>query len=216
MILIDFLAVISLSYLAGSVPSSYIAGKILKSIDIRDFGSGNPGASNTFRILGKKAGLSVLLFDFFKGLLPVLVCKYYFNLFPDNASVTMIISGICVITGHIFPVWLKFRGGKGVASSAGVFTALYPLFFPVSVIIFCSALILLKKISAASIITAVSLPFTYLILNFLLNTERDPYITGFTLVIPLLIIIRHRSNIKRMFTGTEPDINANRKKNEET
>ena len=214
--MIYLLSVIPLSYLAGSVPSSYIAGKILKSIDIRDFGSGNPGATNTFRVLGRKAGLYVLLFDFFKGLLPVLISSNYFNLFPDKPSIIMIISGICVIAGHIFPVWLKFKGGKGVASSAGVFTALYPLFFPVSVIIFCSALFILKKTSAASILTALSLPFTYLIMNFLMNTERDPFISGFTLIIPLIIIIRHRSNIKRIFAGTEPDINVNRKNNEET
>ncbi len=128
----------------------------------------------------------------------------------------MIISGIGVITGHIYPVWLRFRGGKGVASSAGVFTALYPLFFPVSLIIFCISIIALKKISAASIITALSLPLTYFFMNIIMKTDRDPYLTLFTLIIPLIIIIRHRSNIKRLFAGTEPDIIENRKENEET
>lgn len=205
------ISVISASYFAGSIPSSYLAGKWLKSIDIRNFGSGNPGATNTLRVLGKKAGFAVLLFDFLKGFIPLIIASRYFNPFQDNESIIMIICGLSVITGHIFPVWLKFKGGKGVASSAGVFTALYPPIFPVSIFIFSFSVLIFKKISAASIITALSVPLTYKVLNIILKSEPDKYITVFTLIIPLIIIIRHRSNIIRILTGREPDMNDNRK-----
>ena len=205
--LINIILIITVSYLAGSFPSSYLTGKLLKSIDIRDYGSGNPGAANTFRILGKKAGILVLSADFLKGFITLTVVGRFFNPFPDNSAIIMTASGIAVITGHVFPVWLKFRGGKGVATSAGVFTALYPPLFPASLMIFVISVLIIRKISAASLITALTLPAVYRLMNLLLDTISDPYISVLTLSVPILIIIRHRSNIIRIIKRTEPDIN---------
>ena len=205
--MINIILIITVSYLAGSFPSSYLTGKLLKSIDIRDYGSGNPGAANTFRILGKKAGILVLSADFLKGFMTLTVIGRFFNPFPDNSAIIMTVSGIAVITGHVFPVWLKFRGGKGVASSAGVFTALYPPLFPASLMIFIISVLIIRKISAASLITAISLPVVYRLVNFFLDTIPDPVITVLTIAVPLLIVIRHRSNIIRLMKRIEPDIN---------
>ena len=198
-------------YAAGSVPFAFIIAKLSGAIDIRKYGSGNPGAANTLRVLGRKAAVTVLLLDFFKGYLPVLIVSEIFK--NNNISLLMIIAGLSVILGHIFPVWLKFRGGKGVASAAGVFTALYPPLFPVSLLIFILSVLIIKKISAASLITAVSVPLSYFLIILILKNNYDLYIGVFTFMIPAIIVFRHRSNIKRIIKGIEPDISEKRSSN---
>ena len=200
-------------YAAGSVPFAFIIAKLNGAIDIRKYGSGNPGAANTLRVLGRKAAATVLLLDFFKGYLPVLIVSEIFKTNNINISLLMITAGLSVILGHIFPVWLKFRGGKGVASAAGVFTALYPPLFPVSLLIFILSVLIIKKISAASIITALSVPISYCLIILILKKTYDPFIGFFTLMIPAIIVFRHRSNIKRIIKGIEPDISEKRSSN---
>ncbi len=195
-----------LSYLAGSFPTAYIAGKILKKTDIRKFGSGNPGATNAIRLLGIRWGSAVLAADFLKGFIPVIIVCLNSRFFHAGILPVMILTGIASISGHIFPPWLQFRGGKGVACSAGVLTALFPLLFPVSIIIFVTAAWITKKMSAASIITAISVPVTYHTSTLFSDTEPDLYLSLFTLIIPAVIIFKHRGNIKRILQGMEPDI----------
>jgi len=194
-------ALLILAYLTGAIPTSVWAGRLFFKIDIREYGSGNAGATNTMRVLGLKTGIPVLVFDIFKGWLAV---KYatIFNIYPDTASQFMIISillGIVAVTGHIFPVYAGFRGGKGVASIFGVLLALSPLSTLCAAGIFIITLLVSKYVSVSSILAGISFP-VWIILVF-----QTDYLSLkiFALAIAIVIIITHKNNIKRLFIGKE-------------
>lgn len=194
--------IVAISYFLGAIPSGYLIGK-LKGIDIRKQGSGNIGATNAFRILGAKAASVVLLADAFKGFLSCLLAPIIASewtgvpISDDTASLLMIIAGLGAILGHSFTFWLKFKGGKGIATSAGVFLTITPLALGICLLVFSITIFLSRYVSLSSILAAICLPFSvYLIYhNFL--------ISSITVVIALLVIYRHRSNIKRLLNGTE-------------
>ena len=198
------------SYLIGSIPFGYLAGRLC-GIDIRTKGSGNIGATNVLRVLGKKWGYAVFLLDFLKAWLPVkLALGWGIALMVHPASAPGALAGLCALLGHSFPVWLSFKGGKGIASSAGVMVGLFSL----AVFLVCLGMWLLlftvtRYVSIASIVAAVSLPVAVGILVFL---HRADWL-GFTVsvVMAFLAIWRHRSNIVRLRAGTEPRFERKKK-----
>ncbi len=193
------LLLIAAAYLMGSIPFGLLAGK-LKGVDIRDHGSGNIGATNVFRICGKGWGITVLLLDLLKGLGPVLLAK---ELYPENAELAHIFAGVAAIVGHNFPVWLKFKGGKGIATSAGVLVALLPWALLVAFIVWVLSFAITRYVSLASILAALSLPVTVGIATFGPAKSHTTPSFVFALVVGALAVWRHRSNIKRLREGSE-------------
>ena len=191
------------SYLLGSIPAGYIAGRIC-GIDIRTQGSGNIGATNALRVLGKPWGYAVFLFDFLKGLIPVLLADCWSGQIGTihPASAPGALAALCLLLGHSFPVWLGFKGGKGIASSAGVMVGLFPIAFLVSLGAWLVVFTLSRIVSLASIAAAVALPLTVTIL-FMLH-KSDWLALMVSILMCLLAVWRHRSNIARLRAGTEP------------
>lgn len=192
--MIKYIIFIILSYLVGSIPFSYITAKVLGQVDIRNYGSGNSGATNVFRVLGKKAGAIAFLGDFFKGLIVAIVSKYYLGF--DFA----LICSLFAVIGHCYPFALGFKGGKGVATTGGTIFGLYPL---VGVILLISQILIIKVsriMSLASISVAILLP----IIGLLLGASKNFIIYG--IILGCFVIYKHKANIKRLLNGTESKI----------
>ncbi|AWE07523.1 glycerol-3-phosphate acyltransferase [Lysinibacillus sp. 2017] len=188
------------AYLLGSIPSALWIGKIFYKTDIRQQGSGNLGTTNTFRVLGKKPGIAVLLMDILKGTAAVLL-----PLLPifDNSTIHPLILGIVAAVGHMFPIFASFRGGKAVATSAGIILGYQLPLFLILLVVFLIALKLTKMVSFASL-TASSAAIIYVIVYWFVEGEVAllilvAFLAGF-------IFYRHRENIKRIKNGTEPKI----------
>lgn len=197
-----------ITYLIGSIPFAYIYGKLFRNIDIRNFGSGNIGATNVLRILGKKAGIIVLILDMFKGFLPVFIVKEILQWNMEYAWLPVLI-GIFAILGHTFTIFLLFKGGKGVATAAGVFLALTPIVLLIAFSFFIAVVALTKYVSLGSIFAALFVVTT----NIFSYSSNDPYVFYFSLIVAFFIIFKHKSNIIRLLKGTENKINFNNKKN---
>jgi len=200
-----------LSYMTGSIPFAVIAGLLVKKKDIRNEGSGNAGTTNVFRILGWRAALPVLAADFFKGFLPV----FYAPVLMERLSPGIEFSGgleeiisvlilSAVVTGHAFPLWAGFRGGKGVACSAGGITALFPAAAPVCLAVFLLVLKISATVSIASLAAAWSLPLTCGILTMAGMVSFSPVLFLFFIIIAMAITLLHRKNIRRIIRGEEP------------
>ncbi len=203
--MITLITVLILSYLVGSIPSSIIAGKFLKGIDIRDYGSGNAGGTNAFRVLGWKAGLIVSLFDIGKGTFATLVISQLMidPLVFSSLTLIKILAGLAAILGHTFTVFGGFRGGKGVATGAGMIIGLFPVAFLICLSVFALILFSTGLVSLSSIIASVSLPVTLFIFNSAFSKNVDISLTIFSIIIPFFIIFTHRANIKRLLAGEE-------------
>jgi acyl phosphate:glycerol-3-phosphate acyltransferase len=193
-----------ISALAGSVPTAWIAVRIVKKSDIRQLGSGNVGATNAVRVLGFRMGLPVLLFDFLKGFLPVFLILRYLPTQPFSPLYVAIASGIASLLGHVFCPWLGFRGGKGVATGAGVFTALFPLLFPICLAVFLVVLKVGRRVSAASIMSAICVAPSFFLIHVAQGVNPNPVLSVIVVLIPLAVVITHRKNIKNLLRGTEP------------
>ena len=187
------------AYLIGSIPTAYLFARLLKGVDIREHGSGNVGATNVFRVVGKKQGIFVLLIDFLKGFLPVALFPLIFNIDKSiiKPEIFSMIIGICAISGHIWPVFLKFKGGKGVATTAGALLAFIPDIFFIGLIVWCIFFIIFRYVSIASIAASLSLPIASIALN------KPLIIVLFCIVLFSLGTFKHRSNIARLIQGTE-------------
>jgi glycerol-3-phosphate acyltransferase PlsY len=190
-----------LSYLAGSIPSAVWAGKLFHGIDIREHGSGNAGATNTIRVLGWKTGIPVLIFDLAKGWLAASL-PLFFNAAPEGSSQMMtlkIICGMAAITGHVFPVFAGFRGGKGVATAFGVLLALHPLLTLTCAGIFLLVLFITNYISLSSIIAGIMFPV------LLITVFHTPFLLLkiFSVVIAIALVLTHAKNIGRLIRGEE-------------
>ena len=195
------------AYILGSIPTSYIMGKLIKGIDIRDFGSGNVGATNALRILGTKVGVFTLIIDIGKGFLAVNIARFIIH---EPTDLIIILIGLFAIIGHIFTIFLKFKGGKGVATSAGVFIALVPIPVALALVVFVVTVWLSKFVSLGSILAALTLFVAELVIN-ILNSFSELEILIFTFIIALFIIIRHKANIQRLINGNENKISFNKK-----
>lgn len=185
-----------LAYLLGSIPSGLIVGKVFYNKDIRQFGSGNLGGTNTFRTLGVKAGIAVTLADILKGTLaaalPMLFGYHDFN---------ALIPGMIAVIGHMYPIFAGFRGGKAVATSGGVLLFYAPIMFLAILVIFLVSLYLTKYVSLSSILAGVG-AITY----SLVTTPRDVPLIIIVSILAFFVIYRHRANIKRIMNKTEPKI----------
>ena len=195
------------SYLLGSIPAGYIAGR-LAGVDIRKVGSGNVGATNVTRSLGKAYGYAVFAFDFLKGLVAVSISILLAEriklgiISPELAGIT---AAVCAVLGHSFPIWLAFKGGKGVATSAGALFGLMPLAALIGVIIWITTFQLTRYVSLASILAAISLPLIVLLIS--LGNGQGKLLFYFSLGLAAVVVLRHSSNISRLLHGTEPRFN---------
>ena len=191
-----------LSYLIGAIPNGYVIGKVFFKKDIREFGSGNTGATNSFRVLGKPAGFIVTFLDIFKGFITVFF-PLWFSVHAQGPISTFfthgLIVGIFAIIGHVHPIYLKFKGGKAVATSAGVVLGVNPILLLILAVIFFGILYLTKYVSLSSIIAAISCVIGSLIIH-------DYILFGMSAFVSIILIFRHRSNIIRIFKGEEPKI----------
>ncbi|MBB4639435.1 glycerol-3-phosphate 1-O-acyltransferase PlsY [Longimicrobium terrae] len=190
---------VALAYLLGSIPFSYIAGRMVKGIDLREHGSGNLGATNTFRVLGAKVAAPVMLFDVLKGTLPVALFPH---LEHTNDWRWQLAYGAAAIIGHVFSIYMRFKGGKGVATSAGVFLGLSPVALGVAFAVWLVVLKMTKMVSASSISGALAL-----IVVLLIVPERTE-IRILGLAVAAFVIFAHRSNVGRILRGTEPRFGA--------
>ncbi len=200
---VPFLFDIVSAYLVGSIPAGYLAGR-LAGIDIRTAGSGNIGATNVVRILGKRVGYPVFCIDVGKGVLAVVGATFIAGYFKTIPSVELlkILAGIACVLGHSFPVWLNFKGGKGVATSIGVILALAPLAAVGVLIAWLVSFELSRYVSVASMISAVALPVMVRLLAPAVRRD-DPLLFYFSLCLAVIVIVRHRANIARLIHGTE-------------
>ena len=196
------LAVAVGAYLIGSLPSGFIVGRI-NGVDLRKVGSGNIGATNALRVLGKKWGYLVFAADILKGALSVALADLFScQIAPDHVTMAKILAAIFVVLGHNFPVWLGFKGGKGIATSAGIMIAMFPIWvFLCALVIWVSSFRLTRYVSVASILAAISLPVSTLVLALL--GKCDWLLVAVAFAMTTLAVWRHKSNIERLIAGTE-------------
>ena len=196
---IMFIFKIIFSFLIGSFPTGYIVTKLIKKTDIRKEGSGNIGATNVWRVVGKIPGIFVLIVDILKGYLVVKYLSIYgpISSYFSNLEEKLIL-GFSVILGHVFSIFLKFKGGKGVATTAGVLFALEPKLFFACLIIWFLVFLLFGYVSLASIITAVAFPILLVIIAYPFSFIL------FGILLALLVSFKHLSNIRRLILGKEP------------
>jgi glycerol-3-phosphate acyltransferase PlsY len=187
------IALFLIGYLFGSIPTAYWYAKYFHGIDIRKHGSGNIGATNSLRVLGKKAGIVVLIFDLLKGLIPVYLAKYL-----GLTQEVVFLIGLTSILGHIFSVFAGFKGGKGIATSLGVILAVSPIGGGISAVVFIAVVYITKYVSLGSLLAGLAFVVYFLISNGVFNSLS--YI-AFGLFV--LIIFTHRSNIQKLINGTE-------------
>jgi glycerol-3-phosphate acyltransferase PlsY len=182
------------AYFIGSIPTGYLFGRA-RGIDIRATGSGNIGATNVFRTLGKTAGIAVLLIDAVKGFLPArfLLC----GVTPETREYHSMIAGLFAILGHNYTCWLRFKGGKGIATSAGVVIALVPYGLLITLGVWLIVFAISRYVSLASVIAALVLPFAAWAVG------RSPAMIALCTLLSVLAIYKHRSNIQRLLAGTE-------------
>lgn len=198
-------AVALISYLIGSFPTGYLAGRIA-GVDVRTLGSGNVGATNVVRVLGKRFGYPVFLIDFMKGFgaatLSTVISKFIYT-DEEFAQFCAAIAGVFCVIGHAYPLWLRFKGGKGVATLIGALFGLTPL----AALVVCAVWIITfeigRYVSLASIAAALALPITVGAISFLKQPHK-PLLFYFSVGLAAMVILRHRSNLSRLLRGTEP------------
>ncbi|MBI1782962.1 MAG: glycerol-3-phosphate 1-O-acyltransferase PlsY [Sphingobacteriales bacterium] len=197
----DELGLILLAYIIGSIPTALIVSKRFFGIDIRDYGSGNMGATNTYRVLGSRFGTIVMTIDMLKGLIASslwLLLPYYTTpeFYRTNLQIGL---GLAAVVGHIFPLFAQFRGGKGIATLFGMVLAIQPMVAVYSVVVFLAVLYLTRYVSLSSILASVA--FTLLIL--VIFNEKEPLYRIFSIAVALLVVLTHQKNIGRLLRGSE-------------
>ena len=212
----NLLFIVLLSYLVGSIPTSIIVSKLVRGIDIRDYGSGNAGGTNVFRVLGWKYGVFVIMLDALKGALAVIVvARLYFGNFPftnatpfDDFTLVQIIAGLAAVIGHIWTVFAGFRGGKGIATALGFLIPLITIDMLVAIGIFILVVTFSRYISLGSLVAAVAVPLILLVRENVFGVDIPGYntILPFVIAVALLVIYTHRANIDRLIKGKENQI----------
>ena len=188
-------------YLLGSVSSAVLVSKLMGLPDPRQSGSGNPGATNVLRLGNKPAAALTLLGDVLKGVLPVLIAKYL-----DAGTTGIALAGLGAFLGHLFPVFFGFAGGKGVATSLGIFLALNPLIAGSQVALWALMALVFRYSSVAALVTALATPI------LLFWQMDDPVLTGFGIILAALLVFRHRANIVRLVQGNESKIQLKKRR----
>lgn len=207
-----------ISYLVGSIPSSIWVGKLVKGVDIRNHGSGNAGATNTFRLLGWKPGVAVLMIDFFKGFassLWISQLAYHIGSGPvvlfefwSIGPFLSITCGIAAVVGHMFPLYANFDGGKGMATAAGMLCGIEPISVAITAVVFALVMFSSHYVSLASLIAAFVYPLVLVVMRYGFAIPIDGSILIFGALIGLGIIIKHRGNIRRLLNGTENKVSS--------
>jgi glycerol-3-phosphate acyltransferase PlsY len=195
---------IVIAYLIGSIPTAVLLSRVYFGIDIREYGSGNSGATNTFRVLGPKWGSIVMLVDILKGVAATslyVLLPYYLTDEWDRTNF-MVGLGLAAVLGHIFPIWADFRGGKGVATLFGMIIAIQPLVAGCCVGVFMLVLYLTRFVSLSSILASVA--FAVFIL-FIFN-EQEPLYRAFAIAVTLTVLLTHQKNISRLLRGNESKV----------
>lgn len=207
------LIAVVLAYLIGSIPFGYLIARYVQGIDIRQHGSGNIGASNVGRVLGARWGILALVLDFVKALLPTWLLPLLLVPEPEWRGHAAIACGVAAIVGHMYPCWLWLRGGKGVASALGVVAYLAPVSTAIAFGVFVVTVLAWRIISVSSMLAAIAFALAHFFLNQdRLWTSAGWSLTLFSLAIPALIILRHRSNIVRLWRGEEPRYRTKRER----
>ncbi|MDB4126651.1 glycerol-3-phosphate 1-O-acyltransferase PlsY [Flavobacteriales bacterium] len=209
MLTTETLLFILLAYLMGAFPSAVWVGKTFYKIDVREFGSGNAGATNTFRVLGKKAGIPVLIMDIFKGWLSVNYISFLTNM-PESAEAVFEIKlafGIAAVIGHLFPIYTGFRGGKGIATLLGLLIGLHAVAALYSILVFVIVFFTSKYVSLGSIIASIAFP----ILVILILGSTNVSLNLFAFFVPILSLITHQKNIERLLRGEETKVKFGKK-----
>jgi acyl phosphate:glycerol-3-phosphate acyltransferase len=201
-----------LAYLMGSVSTAVVVSKLVFGTDIREHGSGNAGATNTFRVLGKKAGLVVMIVDLLKGFFAVKLALMHTGYVPGtNEYVGLQVAlGVAAVVGHIFPIWANFRGGKGIATLFGMILAIQPQVAGLLVIVFIVMLLSTKYVSLSSISASIAFPILIL---FIYNEPEVSY-RVFAVAAALLVVLTHHKNINRLIKGNESKMPLFKKKEE--
>jgi len=217
MIYAVFFIILVIGYLLGSLNSSLIVGKFY-GVDVRQHGSGNAGATNTLRTLGKKAALLTFIGDFLKGILACLAGYYILSLFYpdyDNLSLGLMLAGLGCVLGHNWPLYFGFRGGKGVLTSFAVLLMMGPLPALIALAVFIIVVLITRIVSISSITAAALLPVIGAVFGTQLNISDVKGFVIFTSLVAALIIFRHSSNIKRLLQGKESKISLSKKGKDE-
>ncbi len=226
--MLTLLAILAVSYIIGSIPTSLMAGKMLKGIDIRKFGSGNAGGTNAFRVLGWKAGLTVTLIDIIKGVVAAVSVVAFFrhhpiDVFPDLNDVALrLLAGISAVIGHVFTLFAGFKGGKGVSTAAGMLIGIAPISMLMVIGIFLLTVYISRHVSVASMLAAVAFPLIIAIRKYIFelgggldyyiklfgskvffHDSLDYHLMIFGLIVAIAILYTHRANIRRLISGTE-------------
>jgi acyl phosphate:glycerol-3-phosphate acyltransferase len=226
--MLTLLAILTVSYIIGSIPTSLMAGKMLKGIDIRNFGSGNAGGTNAFRVLGWKVGLTVTLIDIVKGVVAAVSVVAFFrhhpiDVFPDLNDVALrLLAGISAVIGHVFTLFAGFKGGKGVSTAAGMLIGIAPVSMLMVIAVFLLTVYISRHVSVASMLAAVAFPLIIAIRKYIFelgggldyyiklfgsklffHDSLDYHLMIFGLIVAIAIIYTHRANIRRLLSGTE-------------
>lgn len=190
-----------LSYLIGSMPTALWVGKAFYGVDIREHGSGNSGATNTFRVLGKKAGTMVLLIDVLKGLTAASLVRYCYFLDPGSVRYVNIqlLFGLVSVLGHIFPIYCQFKGGKGIATLLGMIIGIHYLSALACVLLFVVVLFSTRYVSLSSMLAAIAFPLVAIVIY----KNEEPLFIAFGIAAAIMVILTHQKNIARLVEGTE-------------
>ncbi len=197
-------------YLCGSIPTAYWLGLAVYRINIFEHGSCNMGATNVYRVLGKIPFAVTLVMDILKGMAAVLICASLFPTVPE----AVFIAGAAALCGHTLSFWVRFKGGKGVATGLGVFLALATKASIASLLVFLAVLIISGMVSLGSIVAAVALPF-FIYFFKELGPVYNPYLTAFAAIVAAFIVFKHKANIQRILKGEELRIGAKKAGNDE-
>lgn len=203
-----------ISYLLGSLPFGWALCRLLKGVDLRTVYSRNIGATNAGRVLGRPMGVLVFLLDAAKGFVPVFLLAPWFTDFSSQGKGLVdagVLAGLFAILGHVFPAYLKFKGGKGVATAAGVFLGLTPPATGIALGIWVVLLAAFRIVSVASLGSAVALPLSFYLLQAKPLSPADKSILAFCCLIAALLFLRHRANLKRLLQGKEPRLGQSRR-----
>lgn len=226
--MLTLIVILAVSYLIGSIPTSIIAGKLLRGIDIRDYGSGNAGGTNAFRVLGWKTGLMVTILDIVKGAIAAISVVVFFEAHPlgpmpdINPIALRLIAGLSAVFGHVFTVFAGFKGGKGVSTAAGMMFGIAPVTTLFVLGVFLLAVLASRYVSVASMLAAVAFPLIIAVRKYLfdlgegldyyvkmfdtrvfIHDSLDYHLLIFGLIVALAIIYTHRENIRRLLSGNE-------------
>ena len=190
------------AYLLGAIPNGLLIAR-LKGVDLQKVGSGNIGATNVFRCVGKGWGIAAFVLDAVKGFVPAFCFPM---LVPDAPNWLGLACGVAAVAGHNWPVWLKFKGGKGVSTSAGMLLGIAPAAVGIGFLVFAVTVALTRFVSLGSILAAIAVPAAYLAMN----GTGNRLLAGALVVMGALVVLKHRANVRRLLAGTEPRIVGNK------